>query len=230
MISKALSTSKRFAQLFDVVPDLAEFAQSLYPLLVSHTDDFGRQAGDLFTIKHKVHPASPRSPQDFERALKAMHDVRLLVWYQDGKGGEVIQIVQFEKHQTGLHKRTRSDFPKPPGDSGNFRELPTQVPKSSAITEGNRTELNGREEDPEDQVPRADARRTHHDFVSTAEIRSHLRAAAHGHFDAHPHAEDGDVAEAVKAAAAKCRADDYTGREIQKIVDAVRAERARRRA
>jgi len=138
MISKTLGTSQRFAKLFELAPDLAEFAQSLFPLLLSNADDFGRQSGDLFTVKHRVHPLSPRSVQDFERALVALHRVGLIVWYPDGKGGECIQIAQFDKHQTGLHKRTRSQYPKPPETSGNFPESPG----TSAATELKRTELN----------------------------------------------------------------------------------------
>jgi hypothetical protein len=237
MISRSLSTSQRFAHLFEVVPDLAEFAQSLYPLLVSHADDFGRQAGDLFTIKHKVHPASPRSHEDFALALRAMHDVRLLVWYIAG-GIDCIQIVQFEKHQTGLHKRTRSEFPKPPDDSGKFPEVPgdgrsrkfpgvpLQGPGNSVATEENRTELNRTERDQnQDQDPRAVAR----PVVPMDSIRPQMLAAAHAYLDQHPDLSDGELAEELKTVAAKCRA-LYTGRDITRVIDAARGERARRQA
>ncbi len=138
MISKALSTSQRFAMLFERAGDLGEFAQSLYPLLVAHADDFGRQAGDLFTIKHKVHPASPRTLTDFQRAVTALHNVGLVVWYDNPTGGKCLQVVQFDKHQSGLHKRVHSEFPEYAGIPGNLPE----VPGSSVLTELNRTELN----------------------------------------------------------------------------------------
>ncbi len=141
MISKALSTSQRFAMLFDRAGDLGEFAQSLYPLLVAHADDFGRQAGDLFTIKHKIHPASPRTLTDFQRAVTALHNVGLVVWYDNPSGGKCLQVVQFDKHQSGLHKRVHSEFPEPVGIPGNLPE----VPGSSVLTELNRTELKGTE-------------------------------------------------------------------------------------
>lgn len=225
MISKSLSTSKRFAQLFQVVPDLAEFAQSLYPLLVSHTDDFGRQAGDLFTIKHRVHPASPRSAEDFERALKAMHAVGLIVWYSDGREGECIQVVQFEKHQVGLHKRTRSEFPKPPHDSGKFPEGPPQVPGNSNPTELNRTE----QKEEQDQDPRAGARRSLAEVMTAGRVRSQLRAAAHAELDADPDISEGELVERVKQTAADLNVVDYAG-EADKVIRAVRGERARRHA
>jgi predicted site-specific integrase-resolvase len=46
--------------------------------------------------------------------------------------------------------------------------------------------------------------------------------------DQQPDIDDGDLAHELKDAAAKLRT-SYTGREIQKIVDAVRGERQRRR-
>jgi hypothetical protein len=139
MISKTLSTSERFALLYQAAGELAEFAQSLYPLIVAHADDFGRQAGDLFTVKHKIHPASPRPVKDFERALAALHNVCLIVWYYDDKKKRCIQVCQFDEHQSGLHKRTKSEFTEP---SGPFPE----IPGDSLLTELNRTELKGTEE------------------------------------------------------------------------------------
>jgi hypothetical protein len=139
MLSKSLSTSERRARLHDVLgpacPEcggsLAEFAQALYPLLVAHADDFGREAGDLFTVKHAVDPSTPRTTHDLRRALQALADVQLIRWYVV-EGRNVIEIVAFEEHQTGLHKRTRSKFPEDPGTSEKFPP--------------NRTELKGTEQ------------------------------------------------------------------------------------
>jgi len=142
MISKSLSTSVCFARLFEVCPDLAEFAQSLYPLLVSHADDFGREQGDVLTVKYRIHPRSPRSEQEFERAIHALHDVGLIVWYE-AKGRRCYQVVKFDDHQTGLHKRTKSAFPAVPGNSGNFPESPGQLKR----TEEKRTEGKGTEQE-----------------------------------------------------------------------------------
>lgn len=134
MISKSLSTSEKYALLHRVAGKLAEFCQAMYPLLVSHSDDFGRQAGDPFTVKHAVVPTSPRKIDEVSKALAALHQVGLILWYEvDGR--KCIQIVEFEKHQQGLHKRTGSEFPEP---SGNFREIPSE----QKGTEGKRTEEN----------------------------------------------------------------------------------------
>lgn len=127
MISKTLSTSEKRAALHGTVPELAEFCQQLYPLLVAHSDDFGRLQGDTFTVKHAIDPTSPRPLPDFARALQALNDVHLIAWYQVSDR-HFIQIENFDPHQTGLHKRTSSSFPVPPGGSGSFREDQPPVP------------------------------------------------------------------------------------------------------
>lgn len=121
MISKVLSTSKKFAAAGRC--DLGEFAQLLYALLLPHADDFGRQEGDPFTVKHKVLPTSERSEAEFGSALRCLHDAGLILWY-DTEIGQVVEIVGFDAHQVGLHKRTATKFP---GISGNFREIPSEL-------------------------------------------------------------------------------------------------------
>jgi hypothetical protein len=123
MISKCLSTSERYASLEQHAGKLAEFCQALFPLLVAHADDHGRQAGDEFTIKHLVHPTSKRKLQDFTTALRALHDSGLVSWYQV-KDAKFLQIEHFDEHQTGLHHRRESKIPALPGDSGNAVEVP----------------------------------------------------------------------------------------------------------
>lgn len=130
MISKVLSTSKKFAAAGR--SSLGEFAQLLYALLLPHADDFGRQEGDPFTVKHKVLPTSPRPETEFSAALKHLAECGLIDWY-DSTHGQVIEITAFEQHQVGLHKRTESRFP---GNSGKFPEIPSEL---------NRTEQKGSE-------------------------------------------------------------------------------------
>lgn len=139
MLSKKISTSKKFA----VVGSAAgEFPQLLYTLLMPHCDDFGRQPGDAFTVKHEVFPTSPRSEDEFESALVAL-EVSGLIQRYAVDGQQVIQIVKFETHQQGLHKRTGSEFPEPPptvpGSSGNPPEIPSELKR----TEQKGTEQNG---------------------------------------------------------------------------------------
>ena len=136
MLSKAISTSKKFAAAGRT--PMGEFAQLLYTLLVAHSDDFGRQEGDPFTVKHKVMPTSCRPEADFASALDILKAERLIEWYAADSNEQVIQIVDFDAHQSGLHKRSNSVFPEPPGISGNFREIPSELNR----TELNRTERN----------------------------------------------------------------------------------------
>ena len=111
MISKSLSTSKKFAEL-EGAP-LGEFAQKLYMLLLCHGDDFGRFAGDAFTVKHTVVPTSARTLDEVEQALERLTGVALVQRYAvDGRS--YLQLVDWDRHQRGLHKRTTSLFPEPP--------------------------------------------------------------------------------------------------------------------
>jgi hypothetical protein len=120
MISKSLSTSEKFASLTTIAGELAEFCQVLYPLIVSHADDFGRLQGDAFTVKHMCFPTSPRSKDQFAQGLSYLQDVTLIQWYQV-EDKKYVQVLNFEAHQQGLHKRTESVFPEFPGSSGKFR-------------------------------------------------------------------------------------------------------------
>lgn len=140
LISKSLSTSAKFAQLQVIAPKLAEFCQSLYMLLVAHADDYGRQAGDVFTIKHVVCPASPRSMRDVEAALAALHQTGMIVWYED-EGRKCVQVNDFDTHQPGLSRRTKSKFTEPTDISMKF----TGAPGNSLLTEQKLTEQNGTE-------------------------------------------------------------------------------------
>ena len=122
MISKSLSTSARYAGLITAAGKLGEFCQSIYPLLVAHSDDFGRLAGDPFTVKHAICPTSTRQLLDVIKALTALHNVGLVHWYEvDGR--KCLQILDFDAHQVGLHKRTQSKYPD---ISGKFPEFPSE--------------------------------------------------------------------------------------------------------
>jgi hypothetical protein len=136
MISKSLSTSRKFAEL-SRAGELTEFCQLLFPLLVSHADDYGRLSGDAFTVKFQVFPISPRPVEDFERAIAHLDSAGLIQCYE-ANGDKFIQVSKFDDHQTGLHKRSASKIPEPPGNSRKFPEIPGQQ---------NRTELNRREEE-----------------------------------------------------------------------------------
>jgi hypothetical protein len=146
MISKSLSTSERFASLHHEAGKLAEFCQSLYPLLVAHADDWGCLQGDTFTVKHLTHPTSPRKLVEFDKALKALHNVKLITWYEvEGKWFVFIRgwyaHQQLKGHDKDGRKRT---FPEPPENPSNFESFAQSCPKlpKSALREEKRTELN----------------------------------------------------------------------------------------
>lgn len=141
LISRSLSTSRRFGALPALAGKLGEFCQVLYPLIVVHCDDFGRMSGDAWTIKMEVHPSSPRKLSEFEQALSHLESAGLIMRYDDGRGGQCLQVADFEEHQPGLHKRTSSKFPEPPGNSRNFPEIPSELNRR----EGKGTEPKGTE-------------------------------------------------------------------------------------
>ena len=125
MISRSLSTSERRARLNDVAGRLAEFCQAVYPLMVVHADDFGRHSGDPFTVKHVVDPTSRRTLDEFARALAFLDEVHLIHWYEvDGR--KFYQVIDFDHHQPGLHKRTVSKIPEFPGNSRKPPDIPSE--------------------------------------------------------------------------------------------------------
>jgi hypothetical protein len=144
LILRTLGSSRKFAAVPSHAGKLAEFAQALYQLLVTHTDDYGRLAGDAFTVKHAVFPTSPRKESEFSAALGALRSAGLIHWYEVPDGRQVIQIVDFGKGQPNLHKRSQSgfpeyseDYPDVPGFSRRVSDSPTQL----NVREENLTEL-----------------------------------------------------------------------------------------
>lgn len=139
ILSKSLSCSRRFNALVETQNGLAEFSQLLFALLIPHTDDFGRMAGDPFSVKMVVMPASPRALSDFCQAMRALHDIELITVYE--RDSDIwLQVNKFEDHQSGLHKRTESKIPPPKKD------LPRKFPEIPGNSWSRaRAELKGRE-------------------------------------------------------------------------------------
>lgn len=170
MISKSLSSSRKFAALNH--EPLGEFCQVLYMLLIAHSDDFGRLEGDLFTVKHLVIPSSKRDETQIQQALTALDAVKLIAWYEVD-GSRYVQIIDFERHQSGLHKRTSSRFPRVPGKSRKFSGVPSELKG----TEQNGTEENGRVRSAEPKIPQKAAGRSYGVFGGSLP-REHLDHAA----------------------------------------------------
>ncbi|MGN7308708.1 hypothetical protein ACTHQ2_22465, partial [Bacillus subtilis] len=147
MLSKIISVSEKVNKLPDI------FDMLLFTWMIPHADDFGRLAGSPFKVKNLVVPSIRRIEEaDIEVSLGHLQAAGLIYWYTADKD-KVVQIVNFEEHQQGLHKRTKSKFPDPPiNDSEAFPEVPgkseevPKIPSELNRTELNGTELNGTEE------------------------------------------------------------------------------------
>jgi hypothetical protein len=140
LILRTLGSSRKYADTRIRAGKLGEFAQSLYPLLVANSDDYGRMAGDAFTVKFAMFPTSPRCEADFNEALEAMRASGLIERYT-AEGKQLIQIVDFDRGQPNLHKRTPSVIPEFPGFSG-ISGNPPEVPSQSNLTKSNSIEPN----------------------------------------------------------------------------------------
>lgn len=110
-LSKTISASEKICQrLRDLVPaHLLEFSQLLYTWLIPHCDDWGRFAGDVFTVRMNVMPASKRKDEDFRLALDGLARSGALSIH-DGNGQRYLQIANWDLFQEGLHRRTKSRF------------------------------------------------------------------------------------------------------------------------
>ncbi len=133
-----------------MLPDI--FDMLLFTWIIPHTDDFGRLAGSPAKVKALVVPMLEKSIKDIGDSLQRLHEQGLIQWYE-ADGEKVIQVTNFEKHQQGLHKRTRSKFPDPPDKSDSFQRVPgtsgnfPTFPPEGKGTEQKGTEGNGREEE-----------------------------------------------------------------------------------
>lgn len=159
-MSNTLGSSSRFYRIVQEHPDLAEFAHALYQLMVPHADDFGRLLIDAETAKLRYYPTSQRTLDDFARVLDILcldvsaespappidqqKTIRHLFLRYAGQAGIIGQIVNFEQHQAGLHKRTRSQFPTPPGWDASVPGVSGNIPEAPGGSE--EFLLKGREE------------------------------------------------------------------------------------
>lgn len=170
MISKSISISEKV----NTLPEI--FDMLLFTWLIPHSDDFGRLTGSPAKVKALVVPMLDKSIKDIERSLLSLHNAGVIKWYEV-KTDRYIQIVNFEKHQTGLHKRTQSKFPIPPEHSEKFPEIPPQ----GKGTEGNRTEekgteQKGREGNGNEAAPPADLesiKTNLHNLINSSDIKQY---------------------------------------------------------
>ena len=134
------------------VNELSIKATLLFTWMIPHADDFGRLIGNPKRLKALIFPMR----EDFtfhevETCLFEIQEKNLITLYFF-ENEKYIQINSFERHQNGLHKRTKSRFPDPsncekfreiPGNSGKFREIPgNSRPIEEKRREEKRTEEN----------------------------------------------------------------------------------------
>ncbi|WP_438497122.1 DnaD domain protein [Paenibacillus sp. IHBB 3054] len=147
MISKVISISEKVNDL----PDY--FDMLLFTWMIPHADDFGRLAGAPIKVKALIVPLLDKSKAEIGDSLQRLSDQGLIRWYKVNEE-QVIEITQFEKHQQGLHKRTKSKFPDFPGNSGNAPNIPLELNRTELKgTEENLTEGNGTEQEQKGTEP-----------------------------------------------------------------------------
>jgi hypothetical protein len=131
------------------VNELSLKAALLFTWMIPHTDDFGRMPGSAKKVKAIVAPMRDDiTCIDVDNALNEMRDKRLIYRYK--VNDELfIEMIKFEAHQQGLHKRTKSKFPGPertdsppetnqfPGNSGKF---PSELEQEQELEKNINTE------------------------------------------------------------------------------------------
>jgi hypothetical protein len=68
---------------------------------------------------------SPITPELIAEGLQELQAANLIILYGTSEESYLV-FPKWEVHQTGLHRRTASQFPEPPGSSRKFPEVPGQ--------------------------------------------------------------------------------------------------------
>jgi hypothetical protein len=128
LINKALGSSSKVLRMYKQASQFADFANFLFTLIVAHSDDWGRFRADLDTLLMTVLPAAYISnvhPQgDYEKALQLLHEENLIRLYEV-QGRRYGLVLNFDREQPGLHKRSKPEYP---GPDGNLEELAPETP------------------------------------------------------------------------------------------------------
>lgn len=144
MLSKSISLSEQVSRLSDA-------AALLYSWAILHTDDWGVIHASPVRLRAEVAPLRDHwSVKDVAGYIDEWEVAGLVVRYC-ADGEPYVLFPTFDKHQDGIHKRTRKNaLPNPcfPEEytitectPGTSRKIP-EVPASRAPAELNRTELN----------------------------------------------------------------------------------------
>lgn len=119
MLSKSISISEQ-------ANELSDFAALLFTWMIPHADDWGILPGSPKKVKALVIPMRKQTPKEVEKAIHELVSA-VLVWWYEVEGEKYIQFRKWDKHQEGLHKRTKPKFPEYPGSSGNILEVPPEL-------------------------------------------------------------------------------------------------------
>lgn len=88
----------------------------LYTWIIPHCDSQGRMLGSPRVVGQQVVPfIRGISLEEIEESLKQMEAQKLIIWYKDGKGRQLIQIADWWEWQTGLKYKSPSHY-EPPKD------------------------------------------------------------------------------------------------------------------
>lgn len=135
---RSLSKSISISEQVDILSDRAAL---FFTWMIPHADDFGRLPGSARKLAALVIPLKLNKPgwtvKEIESYLIEMSDAKdegnsPLIYRYISENVQVIQLLTFDSHQDGLHKRTKSKYPDPPSkniipeDSGKFPEIPSE--------------------------------------------------------------------------------------------------------
>lgn len=195
------------------------------------------ESTDPMKTTYRVHDLYDHAPDYVHRRLERELDRR--------RKGETISTLRSKagKRSGKVRRQRKHASAKDAAKSQARRALSTEqlTNKREQVVESTRTNVSTPAPAPapapkdqdqtQDQNPRAVARsaRASSEFTRLVDVRSHVKAAIHMALDADPAAGDGVLRHVGKDACGALKAADYSARPIQQFVDAVRAERERRR-
>lgn len=104
MIHRKISYSKQLSRV-------SLLAKLLFTWMIPNTDDLGRMEGEPEIIKGMVLPYENFSNDEITKALKELHNEKLIIWYEVS-GNKYIQFPNFHKYQVLRKDREHiSDIP-----------------------------------------------------------------------------------------------------------------------
>ena len=116
LIYNSISTSERVASL-------GVKGALLFTWLITHCDCQGRVQGKPIVTKQLVVPFIDEiTVEDIEEALSLMVNQKLIIYYQDSKNRQLIQVVDWWDWQTGLKYKAASHYEAPPDWQDNVTQ------------------------------------------------------------------------------------------------------------